>query len=106
STRLGEVMAGINLQFELDALQSLIEAVIAETVARLDAARSALPDNGKLAFSEPEAARLLSLRPHQLRDERLRGRIKASMGPGRKILYARQDLLDYLTSRRWERSRG
>jgi hypothetical protein len=38
-----------------------------------------------------------------LRDERLRRRTKASVGPGRKILYSRQDLLDYLAERRWDR---
>ena len=45
---------------------------------------------------------MMGLHPHQLRDERLRGRIKASVGPGRKILYSRQDLLDYLEARRWD----
>ena len=31
-----------------------------------------------------------------------RGRIQAAVGPGRKILYARSDLLNYLAARRWE----
>ena len=44
---------------------------------------------------------MLSLAVHQLRDERLRKRIKASVGPGRKILYTRQQLLDYLETRLW-----
>ena len=44
----------------------------------------------------------MSLNPHQLRDERRRGRIKASIGPGRKILYTRSQLLDYLDARRWK----
>ena len=60
--------------------------------------RATLPD--KLAFTEAEAARLLSLNTHQLRDERLRGRITASKIVGNRIAYRREDLLEYLTSRR------
>ena len=89
------------LQLALDpvALEPLIRAVVEQTIARLDEAREVL--SAKLAFGEAEAARLLSLHPHQLRDARLRGEIEASVGPGRKILYSRSDLLAYLTGRRW-----
>jgi len=45
---------------------------------------------------------MLGMAPHQLRDERYRRRIKASCGPGNKILYSPQDLRDYLLSRRWD----
>ena len=91
---------GINLELDPETFRPLIEAAAAEAVARVGAVQAQL--NGKLAFSEPEAARLLSLEPHQLRDERRRGRIMASVGPGRKILYSREDLLAYLASRRWK----
>jgi hypothetical protein len=63
-------------------------------------ARATLPD--RLAFPEAEAAALLGLHAYQLRDERRRGRVRASRGPGGKILYTRQNLLDYLLSRPWE----
>ena len=56
----------------------------------------------RLAFDEPTAARLLSLEPHQLRDERLRGRITASTIVGRRIRYLREDLLAYLGRNRTE----
>jgi hypothetical protein len=88
------------LAVDANALTPLIAAVVEATLVRIDAARAALPAD-KIAFSEPEAARLLSLHPHQLRDARLRGEIEASVGPGRKILYSRGDLEKYLTSRRW-----
>jgi hypothetical protein len=45
--------------------------------------------------------RLLSLNTHQLRDERRPGRIKASVGLGRRILYRRENQIEYLTSRLW-----
>jgi hypothetical protein len=41
---------------------------------------------------------------HQLRDERLRGRIGASQIVGRRWRYTRDDLLRYLQSRRVEAS--
>jgi hypothetical protein len=89
------------LNLNAAALKPLIEEIVAATVARLESDRSQL--DGRLAYTEPEAAGLLGLAQHQLRDERLRERIRASMGPGRKILYAKRDLLDYLASRRWEK---
>jgi hypothetical protein len=93
-------MTGLHLQLDAEALRPLISAVVAETLAAVENVRATLPD--KLAFTEAEAARLLSLRTHQLRDERLRGRIEASVGPGRKVLYTREQLLGYLASRKWE----
>ena len=93
----------LSLAVEPDALTRLVRTVVEETLSALEADRASLGE--KLAYPEPEAAALLSLNPHQLRDERLRRRIKASVGPGRKILYSHQDLLDYLAERRWGRER-
>jgi hypothetical protein len=94
------------------ALRPLILAVVAETVpaavmatvAALESQRAALPADGRLAYPEAEAARLLGLRAHQLRDCRLRGEIEASVGPGRKVLYTREQLLAYLAGRRWTKN--
>jgi hypothetical protein len=92
----------VKLIIEPDALRPLVQEVVAQVVAQLDQTRSKTGD--RLAFAEGEAARLLGLAPHQLRDERLRGRIRASVGPGRRILYSLQDLTDYLLARRWQKS--
>ena len=97
--------AGLQLSLPPDVLKPLIRAVVAETIAP-SKPTAALPDAGRLAFGESEAARMLGMNTHQLRDERLRNRIAASVGPGRRILYARQDLLNYLAARRWEAGRG
>jgi hypothetical protein len=94
----------IHLDIDPADLAPVIRAAVEEAIAALDADRTLIGD--RLAVGEAEAARLLSLHPHQLRDERLRGRIKASLGPGRKILYSREDLLEYLRSRRWEKNGG
>src|SRR5262245_1923738 len=90
---------GVALQIDPESLRPLIEQVVQATVVRLEDVRATL--GSRLAYSEAEAAALLGLHPHQLRDERLRGRISASVGPGRKILYSREALLGYLTGRPW-----
>jgi hypothetical protein len=87
------------MQLPPAALRPIIEQVAAELLARLEADRAGL--DGKLCYSEAEAARLLGLKEHQLRDERLRGRIRASVIVGRRIRYLHEDLMSYLMSRRW-----
>lgn len=79
-------------------LAPIIEATVTATLARLQDDESQLGD--RLAVSESEAARLLDLEPHQLRDERYRGRIGASQIVGKRIRYTRADLIGYLASRR------
>src|SRR5262245_43909535 len=91
--------SGISLQVDADNLVPLIRRVAQEVISLYDAARATLPE-GRLAFSEEEASRLIGLQPHQLRDERRRGRIQASQVVGRRIRYLRDDLIAYLTSRR------
>jgi hypothetical protein len=97
-------VAGLNLQVDPEALKPLIESIVAETLARLEAGRAQF--DGKLAYSEPEAAQLLGLQPHQLRDERLRGRIRASQIVGRRVRYLREDLVAYMLGRRCGQGHG
>jgi hypothetical protein len=86
------------IHLDADDLRPLVEEIVALALAQL---RDQEQQITKLAIGEEEAARLLSLAPHQLRDERLRGNIAASVGPGRKILYSRTELLAYLARRPW-----
>ena len=94
-------MNGINLQIDPSLLEPLIKKIVAETVVELEAGRAQLDD--KLAYGEPEAARLLGLQSHQLRDARLAGKIQCSQITGRRIRYTREDLLQYLAANRWGR---
>jgi hypothetical protein len=88
------------LSLDAELLRPLIAEVVAQTLAALDADRAKLGD--RLAYSEAEAARLLGLAQHQLRDERLRGRIAASKIVGGRVAYQREDLQRYLLERRVE----
>jgi hypothetical protein len=87
--------------FDVEELRPLIQAIVEETVRRLEGERATLGD-GRLAFSEEESARMLGLNRWQLRDERRRGRIGASRSVGRRVLYSREDLARYLAARRVE----
>jgi hypothetical protein len=89
------------MKLNLDAadLEPLVKRIVAEAIAQLRTDESKLGDN--LTFTEPEAAALLSMEPWQLRDERREKRIKASVVRGGRIVYTRDDLLEYLDRRRW-----
>jgi hypothetical protein len=89
---------GLSLSLPPETLRPIITEIVREVLAQLDQARAALPD--RLAYSEAEAARLLGLHSHQLRDERLRGRITASRIVGRQMRYQREDLVAYLMRER------
>src|SRR5262245_43906077 len=94
-----QTLASVVVHLDADRLRPLIEAVVAEAIRQLGDARGQL-DGDRLAYAEPEAARLLGLEEHVLRDERRRGRIVASQIVGRRIRYQRHDLLQYLAERR------
>jgi hypothetical protein len=92
---------GAAFQFDPEAFKPLIEQAVEAAMLKIENARATVGD--RLCYSEPEAAALLGLEPHQLRDERLRGRIKASSIVCRRIRYTLQDLVEYLLSRRWKK---
>jgi hypothetical protein len=81
-------------------LRPVVAAVVSEALAQMTADSEKLGD--QLAYTEPHAARLLGLNHHQLRDERLRGRIGHSKVVGNGIRYSRSDLLTYLGRNRTE----
>ena len=83
----------MNISLNESDLQPLVEAVVALTLNKLEDERQRIGD--KLAYSEPEAAALLSVKPHVLRDARLRGEIEGfKLGKGMR--YARDELLRFL----------
>jgi hypothetical protein len=86
----------VQILFNQGDLAPLIESVVAATLDRLEAERGKA--SSKLAYTEPEAAALLSIRPHVLRDARLRGEIRGAR-VGKRILYERDELLAFLRRR-------
>ncbi len=81
---------------DIPALEPIIRAVVVATLAELQADDTKL--DGRLAYPEAEAAALLGIRPHVLRDARLRGEISGRLA-GKKIIYARSELLWFLSNR-------
>lgn len=92
----------MKLHLSPEEMRPLVSEIVQSTIERFEADRAKL--GSKMAYSETEAARLLSLNPHQLRDERQRGRISHSRIVGNGIRYSQQDLLAYLGRNRSEAS--
>jgi len=87
------------MKFELqpDDLRPLVKLVVTEVIERREADRGKL--DGRLAYTEPEAAALLGVQPHVLGDARRRGEIVGSR-VGKRVLYERDQLLDLLKRKR------
>lgn len=75
-------------------IETLIDSAVSKAVAATLDINPRLPKN-RLAYSESEAASLLGVKPHVLRDVRLRGEIRATRVGGR-LAYTRDSLLSYL----------
>ncbi len=88
----------MRFEFDVETLRPVIEQVVAETVAQLGAEQSKF--NGRIAYTEPEAAALLGVQAHVLRDLRRMGGIEASR-LGKRIVYMRADLIEFLERNRW-----
>ncbi|TWT35869.1 hypothetical protein KOR34_07650 [Posidoniimonas corsicana] len=76
-------------------LRPIVEAVVSQAIQDL----AAVGGDSRLAYPEAEAASLLGIRAHQLRDARLRGEITATKLGGR-LGYERSELLAYLARQR------
>jgi hypothetical protein len=83
----------MHFSLDRDELEPLVELVVAATLERLAAQRQQLGD--QLAFSESDAAALLGVRRHVLRDARLRGEV-VGVRIGKGIRYSRDELLRFL----------
>jgi hypothetical protein len=83
-----------------EAFSKLLEPLVVSIVEKVMKSRPTPQAEEKLAYTEEEAAKLLSLSRWQLRDERYRGRIQASQVVGKRPRYTRADLEAYLATGR------
>lgn len=84
----------MKLDLEPDDLRPLVTTIVAEVIAQLAAADATLGTD-RIGFPEAEAASLLGIPRHVLRDRRLAGEISAKLC-GKRYLYSRHELLSYL----------
>ena len=96
----------LSLAMNLDSLRPILCAFAVELAAAFEQDRRLLAPDQRLAYSEEAAADLLGLKTHQLRDERLRGRITHTKIVGGSIRYEPADLLKYLRRHRVEADAG
>lgn len=92
----------MNLQIDPNAFESLVERVVASCLDRIANATQPTPPilTEQLVYSETQAAKLLGLNVHQLRDERRRGRISHGRTIGKRVAYSMSDIQNYLSARR------
>lgn len=87
----------MNITIDDDSLAELVRRVVLATIAEMEQRRG---PGDRLAYTEEEAAALIGMKRHALRDERLRGRIQAAMVAGKRPRYTLADLTDYLSAGR------
>lgn len=78
----------------VEDLERLIESSVSKALASARECEALLPTN-RLAYTEQEAASLLGVNYHVLRDARIRGDIVATK-VGSRHAYTHADLLTYL----------
>ena len=79
-------------------LRPLVSAIVAEVLVALDCTNATLRQD-QFSYPEPQAASLLGVKGHVLRDARLRGEITATKVGGR-ISYETTELRRYLAANR------
>ncbi len=80
----------MDLRIDPSELRPLVREVVEEVLSMLPQC-----DEPRLGWRESEAATLLGMAPHQLRDRRLEGRIRATK-LGRSWYYSRDELIKML----------
>jgi len=88
----------MRIEWDADDLRPLIQHVVAEALRQMESLDSRGP---RLAYTEPEAAAMLGIAPHVLRDCRRRGEIAASRC-GSRNLYRKADLCGFLARQQVE----
>jgi hypothetical protein len=80
-----------------NTLRPLISEVVQQTLAEIH--HTSADGKERLAWREDEAAQLVGMQPHQLRDRRLEGEIQATK-VGRSWYYVREELMKLFAVRR------
>ncbi|MBT6155800.1 MAG: helix-turn-helix domain-containing protein [Planctomycetaceae bacterium] len=76
---------------ERDDLKPVVAEVVTEVMERFS-------NDDRISYTEPEAAELIGVKRHVLRDERLKGRVRHGK-VGNKIVYTRRQLLEFVEGR-------
>ena len=81
----------MKIHIDDDELKSLVKMAVRETIELAS-------QDERLAYTEMEAAKLIGVARHVLRDERLRGRVQHGKC-GKKIVYSTRQLLEFIEGR-------
>jgi hypothetical protein len=76
---------------ERDDLKPIVAEVVAEVMERFG-------NDDRISYTETEAAELVGVKRHVLRDERLKGHVRHGK-VGNRIVYTRRQLLEFVEGR-------
>ena len=88
---------------DLESLRPLLSEIVRDAVAGLATKQPATNDEPRV-YTESQAAELLQLQKHNLREARKAGKIAFTRTVGRRIAYTKQDIDDFLKRERVEAS--
>ena len=86
-------MSTLNINVDDDVLEPLVTRITKQVLAQLEEDRMKL--GGRIGFTLPEAAALIGVKPHVLRDARSRGEIRGRL-VGKKLVFSRDELLRFV----------
>ena len=86
----------LSMRVDVGKLRPLLHQLVLEVLANVPAD---FQTSHRLAYPEPEAAALIGIPQHSLRDCRLRGEIQG-LKIGKRICYMRDELVTFLLSKR------
>ena len=84
----------MKISFDDADLIPIVERIVAETLRQHGDSQAKV--DGRLGYAESEAAALLGVQPHVLRDCRLREEISARK-VGKRYIYSRDSLMNFLS---------
>ena len=87
----------MQVELKVDDVRPIVRACLVEILEREDGILSQL-DRERIAYPEREAAALLGVAPHVVRDLRLKGQLHGKRF-GRGVLYEKQELIRFLRER-------
>lgn len=85
------------IHLDEETLRPLVQQVVQQTLSLCDDMTGG--EGMRLAWREDEAAKLVGMQPHQLRDRRLEGEVRAKK-VGRSWYYTRDELLRLFDDKR------
>ena len=88
-------MSGFQINLDDEVLAPLVARITKQVVEQLDETRAKF--GGRLGYTLPEAAAMIGVKPHVLRDARARGEIRGRL-IGKRLIFSRDELIRFVNA--------